>query len=924
MACECESHHHAPLVPPACWFLVHDRKEPCGCGGDSCEKYNKLMAKLVLCGFDPMVKEDVIFLRNIVVNESGDGDKTCETLDASSSGSEWDNDWHLASLFIVVGASALGVFLPIISQTVRGFGHHVVVPSFALQAGQFFGAGVIVATAFIHLFPAATDALTNPCLGAFADKYGAWASLFAMAAVFTMHSVEWWLIEAWVSRADYSRSEADEAESAVGGIYPRYSNAFNASRLTGMLPLPPPMLSPPVNPLVFGASTRSLSMRTNHNAGYAQQPSTYNSARTGFALTRHGNYATLARSKYQLALLGACGASTDRVARYLRSEPQFPLCAPSIAPTHRSNRRPHYHPRGILVRGSIQAKSTPELMPKSTTIGARMLQQQQQQQQHSTVSSGKNNTASSKGISLRPNSFTRRSIKRISGGSSKRSRHRMSAGVYRVSGAAAGNGWRHRCLSMPRLPPTTLDAGMCESLLDQQQQQQQQTSYHLVVSPVTQSTSSSSRKRRSSIMSPPRRLDPVPEDARPAQIAASDDDDDDYAGSVAPVFTTATMHMHPHKSPTYSMYGSTKPKRVSIPTPPTAAPSSCVYQSMGAGLVRQKPPMYLNSAARSADPSQSAAAAAAAPGFDSDSAAESTAIHSSKEDGGESLANRRLYPVEVQRRALATYVLELGIALYSVLVGLALATTSMHGFFALLVAVCFHQFFEGLALGTSLSELYWVKAQLEYEMQMEQNEASRGSGAREQPQCIDEEEEEEEQGPDAHTCSDDFEYVSVDPIGIQARAKSKSRRTLASMATSFTPEPWQVNPNIEQNIDDAKEPAADERPRYLQHRAGPDRFPGWWKAWLSAMFFTATTPTGIVIGLALRSIYEPQSRYALLLNGILQSICTGILVYAGLVTLLVGGFSSFQVKQLPRHMQLVLFLAVYAGAAVMAAVKIWT
>ncbi|KAJ2869645.1 hypothetical protein GGI22_000108 [Coemansia erecta] len=781
----------------------------------------------------------------------------CEALDASSSGSEWDNDWHLASLFIVVGASALGVFLPIISQTVRGFGHHVVVPSFALQAGQFFGAGVIVATAFIHLFPAATDALTNPCLGAFADKYGAWASLFAMAAVFTMHSVEWWLIEAWVSRADYGRSEADDAESAVDGAYPRYSNAFNASRLTGMLPLPPPMLSPPVNPLVFGASTRSLSMHANHVAGYAQQPSTYNSARTGFALTRHGNYATLARSKYQLALLGACNASTDRVARYLRSEPQFPLCAPSIAATHRSHVRPHYHPRGILVRGSIQAKSTPELMPKSTTIGARMLQYQQQ---HSTVSSSKNNTASSKAISLRPNSFTRKSIKRISGASSKRNRHRMSAGVYRVSGAAAGNGWRHR----------------------------------------------------------------------PAQIATSDDDDDDdeYAGSVAPVFTTATMHMYPHKSPTYSMFGSTKPKRVSIPTPPTAAPSSCVYQSLGAGLVRQNPP-YVNAAARSADPSQpaaAAAAAAAAPGFDSDSAAESTAIHSSKQDGKEPPPSRRLYPVEVQRRALATYVLELGIALYSVLVGLALATTGMRGFFALLVAVCFHQFFEGLALGTSLAELYWVKAQLASELQMEQNAASRGSGAREQPQCIDEEEEEEEeeQGPDAHTCSDDFEYVSVDPIGIQARARSKSRRTLASMATSFTPEPWQVNPNIEQNIDGTTEPAAGERPRYLQHRAGPDRFPGWWKAWLSAMVFTATTPTGIVVGLALRSVYEPQSRYALLLNGVLQSICTGILAYAGLVTLLVGGFSSFQVKQLPRYLQLVLFLAVYAGAAVMAAVKIWT
>ncbi|KAJ2846354.1 hypothetical protein IWW36_004392, partial [Coemansia brasiliensis] len=65
-----------PLVPPACWFLAHDRKEPCGCGGTSCESYNVLMSKLVICGFNPLVQEDVIFLRNLVVDEAGDAEKT--------------------------------------------------------------------------------------------------------------------------------------------------------------------------------------------------------------------------------------------------------------------------------------------------------------------------------------------------------------------------------------------------------------------------------------------------------------------------------------------------------------------------------------------------------------------------------------------------------------------------------------------------------------------------------------------------------------------------------------------------------------------------------------------------------------------------------------------------------------------------------
>ncbi|KAJ2505971.1 hypothetical protein H4217_009118, partial [Coemansia sp. RSA 1939] len=353
---------------------------------------------------------------------------------------------------------------------------------------------------------------------------------------------------------------------------------------------------------------------------------------------------------------------------------------------------------------------------------------------------------------------------------------------------------------------------------------------------------------------------------------------------------------------------------------------------------------------------------------------------------------RHRYPVEVQRRALATYVLELGIALYSVLVGLALSsTTTMRGFFALLVAVCFHQMFEGLALGSSLAELYWVKTQLACELQMELSAATAAAAAaagvvsnghRHIDSCDGNSDDHNVDNngtgmtrdagfsttgaasaaasapaattngclvplAESHVCGTGNsglanEFVSTENDLLAsgasddyAKSKSKSRRTLASMATSFAPEPWQINPDIEHAVvlppsspirssnRSSSSTSISVRPRYLMHRTDPDRFPGWWKAWLSAALFTATTPVGIIVGLALRSVYEPHSRYALLLNGILQSICTGVLVYAGLVTLLVGGFNSIQVRQLPRSMQFLLFLAVYAGAAAVAAVKIW-
>lgn len=53
---------------------------------------------------------------------------------------------------------------------------------------------------------------------------------------------------------------------------------------------------------------------------------------------------------------------------------------------------------------------------------------------------------------------------------------------------------------------------------------------------------------------------------------------------------------------------------------------------------------------------------------------------------------------------ISTYLLELGIALHSVLIGLTLGTTT-DSFVALFVALCFHQFFEAIALGAQIASL---------------------------------------------------------------------------------------------------------------------------------------------------------------------------------------------------------------------------
>ncbi|KAJ1981215.1 hypothetical protein H4R35_000813 [Dimargaris xerosporica] len=56
-------------------------------------------------------------------------------------------------------------------------------------------------------------------------------------------------------------------------------------------------------------------------------------------------------------------------------------------------------------------------------------------------------------------------------------------------------------------------------------------------------------------------------------------------------------------------------------------------------------------------------------------------------------------------RRISTYMLEFGIALHSIFVGLSLGTADGTEFVTLLIALCFHQFFEGIALGSRIAEL---------------------------------------------------------------------------------------------------------------------------------------------------------------------------------------------------------------------------
>lgn len=74
---------------------------------------------------------------------------------------------RISSIFVVLFASAFGAFFPVLSSKYS----FIRMPPICFFVAKFFGSGVIIATAFIHLLSPASDNLSNDCLGYPFDVY---------------------------------------------------------------------------------------------------------------------------------------------------------------------------------------------------------------------------------------------------------------------------------------------------------------------------------------------------------------------------------------------------------------------------------------------------------------------------------------------------------------------------------------------------------------------------------------------------------------------------------------------------------------------------------------------------------------------------------------------------------------------------------
>lgn len=89
--------------------------------------------------------------------------KECE------SGNEYDGRMgaRISAVFVVLVASCFGSFFPLLSLKYS----FIRLPGWCFFIAKYFGSGVIVATAFIHLLQPANESLTNECLNKAWQKY---------------------------------------------------------------------------------------------------------------------------------------------------------------------------------------------------------------------------------------------------------------------------------------------------------------------------------------------------------------------------------------------------------------------------------------------------------------------------------------------------------------------------------------------------------------------------------------------------------------------------------------------------------------------------------------------------------------------------------------------------------------------------------
>ncbi|KAG0331012.1 high-affinity Zn(2+) transporter zrt1, partial [Podila horticola] len=133
--------------------------------------------------------------------------RTCEAHDHDHG--EYVVWHHILALFVLMVIAGLGCVLPMVMRDNAR-------TRFAVQLGKYFGAGVVLSVAFIHILPEALFSLTHPCLSkAWTDDYPGYAPLIMMVSGLTMLVIEFLASSLAINVAAQSKTQTAALESGA-------------------------------------------------------------------------------------------------------------------------------------------------------------------------------------------------------------------------------------------------------------------------------------------------------------------------------------------------------------------------------------------------------------------------------------------------------------------------------------------------------------------------------------------------------------------------------------------------------------------------------------------------------------------------------------------------------------------------------------
>jgi solute carrier family 39 (zinc transporter), member 1/2/3 len=92
---------------------------------------------------------------------------------------------RISAIFVILIGSLFGSVFPVLAKRLGGNG----IPSWVFFVAKYFGSGVIVATAFIHLLASAEEELRDPCLTGPITEYS-WTEGIVLMTIVVMFFVE--------------------------------------------------------------------------------------------------------------------------------------------------------------------------------------------------------------------------------------------------------------------------------------------------------------------------------------------------------------------------------------------------------------------------------------------------------------------------------------------------------------------------------------------------------------------------------------------------------------------------------------------------------------------------------------------------------------------------------------------------------------